>query len=63
MPTSKEEAANIFRIVNDYIGPKVAKELTKRLDSEVGKHTSNSSLKVSLKMLSDLYNPALHDDD
>ena len=74
MPTNKEEARRIYNIVNDYIGIRVARELTKRLVVEVGTETTNGSLKKSLQMLYDLYhsNPeaitardcaALHHDD
>ena len=74
MPTNKEEARRIYNIVNDYIGLRVARELTKRLVSEVGTETTNGSLKESLQMLYNLYhsNPAtitardcaaLHHDD
>jgi len=74
MPTNHEEAKKIYNIVNDYIGLRAARELTKRLVSEVGYETTNSSLKASLQMLYDLYhsNPdainardcaALHHDD
>jgi hypothetical protein len=74
MPTNPNEAKQIYDIVNDYIGFRAARELTKRLVSEVGSETSNNSLKESLQMLYDLYhsNPAkigtrdcaaLHHDD
>lgn len=74
MPTNKSEAKKIYDIVNDYIGLRAARELTKRLVSEVGEETTNNSLKQSLLMLYDLYhsNPAqvgdrdcaaLHHDD
>ena len=56
MPTSASEAHKIASIINEYIGPKVAKELTSRLDEEVGRESSNDSLKVSLQMLKALYN-------
>jgi len=74
MPTNQEEARKIYNIVNDYLGLRAARELTKRLVSEVGAETINSSLKESLQMLYNLYhsNPnaiaardcaALHHDD
>ena len=74
MPTNREEAKKIYHIVNDYIGLRSARELTKRLVSEVGTETTNDSLKESLQMLYSLYhnNPAtdgardcaaLHHDD
>ncbi len=56
MPTSMSEAHKIASIINEYIGPKVAKELTSRLDEEVGQQSDNDSLKVSLQMLKMLYN-------
>ena len=55
MPTSREEADNIYFIINEYIGPKVAKELTERLYNEVGNGSDNESLKISLSMLKELY--------
>lgn len=74
MPTNQSEAKKIYSIVNDYIGLRAARELTKRLVVEVGSETANDSLKESLQMLYDLYhsNPetlnvrdcaALHHDD
>jgi len=55
MPTSENEARKIQEIVNDFLGINEAKELTMRLDEEVGKKTDNDSLKVSLSMLRRLY--------
>ena len=55
MPTSSDEARKIQQIINDYLTPDQAKEITKRLDEEVGQKTDNDSLKVSLQMLRDLY--------
>ena len=74
MPTNLTEANQIYNIVNDYIGLRAARELTKRLVTEVGSETDNDSLKKSLQMLYELYhsNPAtigtkdcaaLHHDD
>ena len=51
MPTTDEEAQHISKIISEYLGPRVASELTLRLHKEVGEHTDNESLKVSLKML------------
>jgi hypothetical protein len=51
MPTSEQEAKKIVQIVNDYLLPDEACELSQRLDEEVGVITTNESLKVSLKML------------
>jgi len=56
MPTNINEALHISQIINEYIGPKVASELTGRLYEEVGKTTDNESLRISLQMLRDLYN-------
>ena len=56
MPTNQQEAKKIYQIINEYIGPRVAKELTARLSSEVGKESDNESLRISLEMLSSLYN-------
>lgn len=59
MPTTKGEAEKISTIINEYLGPKVAQELTGRLACEVGKTSSNDSLKESLSMLASLYNVEL----
>jgi len=72
MPTNPTEAKKIYSIVNDYIGLRSARELTKRLVAEVGIETANDSLKQSLQMLYDMYHSpqsivrdcaALHHDD
>jgi len=55
MPTSESEARKIQEIVNDFLTTDEAKELTVRLDEEVGKKTDNDFLKVSLSMLRRLY--------
>ena len=55
MPTSREEASKIYSIINQYIGPKVSAELTKRLEEEVGQVSDNESLRISLHMLRSLY--------
>ena len=55
MPTSQGEAENIYGIINDFLTPEEALELTRRLDEEVGSHTDNDSVKVSLQMLRSLY--------
>ena len=55
MPTSENEARKIQEIVNDFLTTDEAKELTARLDEEVGKKTDNDSLKDSLSMLRRLY--------
>ena len=55
MPTSDNEARKIQEIINDFLTPEQAKEITKRLDEEVAQNTDNDSLKVSLSMLRRLY--------
>ena len=55
MPTSDSEARKIQEIINDFLTPEQAKEITKRLDEEVAQNTENDSLKVSLVMLRKLY--------
>lgn len=55
MPTSNDEAKKIVEIINAYVSLDTAKDITKRLDEEVGRHTDNDSLKVSLQMLRKLY--------
>lgn len=55
MPTSVNEARKIQEIINDFLTPEQAREVTRRLDEEVGKNTDNDSLKVSLSMLRGLY--------
>ena len=55
MPTSNDEAKNIVRIMDDYLTPQDAQNITRRLDEEVGQKSDNDSLKVSLQMLRALY--------
>ena len=55
MQTSDNEASKIQEIINDFLTPEQAKEITKRLDEEVAQNTDNDSLKVSLIMLRKLY--------
>ena len=55
MPTSVDEARKIQEIMDEYLPQRDAREVTRRLDEEVGQLTDNESLKVSLKMLRDLY--------
>ena len=55
MPTSQQEANTISEIVSEYLDESDAKELMARLDSEIGQHTDNDSLKVSLHMMKTLY--------
>ncbi len=58
MPTSQQEAVDVITIVADYLDEADAKELMARLSDEIGEHTENDSLKVSLQMLKTLYEPA-----
>jgi hypothetical protein len=55
MPTSAEEANSIMEIMDDFLDADDARELTARLEHEVGQGTDNDSLKVSLEMLKELY--------
>tara|TARA_B100001123_G_C15213865_1_gene988397 strand:- start:1263 stop:1436 length:174 start_codon:yes stop_codon:yes gene_type:complete len=55
MPTSINEAKKIQEIINSFLSNEQAIEITQRLDEEVGKKTDNDSLRVSLKMLRELY--------
>jgi len=55
MPTSIEEANSIMEIMDDFLDADDARELTARLEHEVGQGTDNDSLKVSLEMLKELY--------
>ncbi|MAF24228.1 hypothetical protein CL634_01375 [bacterium] len=55
MPTSNDEAKRICDIINDFLSEEEALAITRRLDEEVGVHTDNDSLKVSLRMLRGLY--------
>ena len=55
MPTSVEEANSIMEIMDDFLDADDARELTARLEHEVGQDTDNDSLKVSLEMLKELY--------
>ena len=55
MPTSVEEANSIVEIMDDFLDADDARELTARLEHEVGRGTDNDSLKVSLEMLKELY--------
>ena len=55
MPPSINEAERIVSIISEYIEPQVAKELMGRLFKEVGAPSDNDSLRISLKMLSSLY--------
>jgi len=55
MPTSVEEANSIMEIMDDFLDADDARELTARLEHEVGQGTDNDSLKISLEMLKELY--------
>ena len=55
VPTSPDEAVKIYSIINEYVEPSVAQELTRRLDDEVGQLSDNKSLRDSLEMLRKLY--------
>lgn len=55
MPTSQEEAHKIYEIINEFLTFPQAREVTQRLDEEVGALTDNNSLKTSLHMLRNLY--------
>ena len=55
MPTSQQEAFNIVEILDEYLDEDQARELTARLEQEIGRRTDNDSLKVSLEMLKALY--------
>jgi len=54
MPTTQNEATHIKKILGDYLSPAKAKKFTERLESEVGRHTENDSLKVTLEMMKEL---------
>ena len=55
MPTTVDEARKITTIINEYLTPMQAREITRKLDESVGKRTDNSSLQISLQMLRSLY--------
>lgn len=55
MPTSAQEANSIVEILDEYLDETQARELTARLEQEIGQKTDNDSLKVSLEMLKALY--------
>jgi hypothetical protein len=55
MPTNNDEARQIVGIINEYIDEETAKAITARLHEQVGRHTENESLAVSLEMLKALY--------
>ena len=45
----------IVEIINEFVTVDTARKIATRLYEEVGKHTDNESLAVSLKMLQALY--------
>ncbi len=55
MPTSTQEANSIVEILDEFLDADQARELTARLEQEIGQKTDNDSLKVSLEMLKALY--------
>ena len=55
MPTNDSEARQILSIINEFIDVPTAKKITTRLYEQVGQHTDNESLAISLKMLKALY--------
>ena len=57
MPTTHEEAQQINLIVDEYIEVDLMRELIGRLFDEVGLTTKNYSLRKTLLMLRQLYDP------
>ena len=55
MPTSKQEAERIVKIIGEFIDYETAAKIMHRLYDEVGQNTENESLAVSLEMLSQAY--------
>jgi len=57
------EELNIVELFNEYLDESQARELTARLEEEIGQRTKNDSLKTSLLMLKALYfkNPPTRD--
>lgn len=55
MPTSNDEVKKIVRIINAHVDRETAMKITEQLYEEVGRHTENESLKVSLQMLYTIY--------
>ncbi len=55
MPTTPLEAKQITTIIDRYLPFEKAKQCTRELRDEVGAHTDNQSLKVTLEMLAILY--------
>ncbi len=59
MPTTTSEATRIVQISQEYLTLEKLRELFIKLDEEVGKTTTNSSLKDSLKMMRFMLDPPL----
>ena len=59
MPTKITEAKQIYDIVNDYVGMRSARDLSKRLVKEIAEQTENESLAESIRMLYDMYHSNL----
>lgn len=59
MPTTRDEAKRIVSISEEYISYDKLVQLFIRLDDEVGKKTTNDSLKQSLAMMRVLVDPPL----
>ena len=55
MPTNNEEARRIVEIINTFVTFDTARKIPATLYEEVGQHTENESLAISLKMLKELY--------
>ena len=55
VPTNDYEARQIFGIINEFIDVDTARKIVTRLHEQVGKHTENESLAVSLEMLAAAY--------
>jgi len=62
-PLEQNEELNIVELFNEYLDEDQARELTARLEQEIGQRTKNDSLKTSLLMLKALYsqNPPARD--
>jgi hypothetical protein len=62
-PLEQNEELNIVELFNEYLDEDQARELTARLEQEIGQRTKNDSLKTSLLMLKALYskNPPTRD--
>lgn len=55
MSVEKNEAQVILDIMGDFLSPEQAKEITKRLNNQVGQNTNDQSLKKSFELLESLY--------